>query len=156
MPTEIRVTTDDNELSLEQLSWAMPDTSVVMVRIGENWWRLIFSARGGNWPLAEYYLRRVRKLENVLATLRPKHAERLARFQEEALPAVEAAIAGRDAGGLESAFAAATDMANRMHVESGYPYIKWVLPATAPPGLDLGPVVAAPADVAHDHDDGAH
>jgi len=36
-------------------------------------------------------------------------------------------------------FAAATDEANTQHVETGYGYIRWVLPDEAPKDLDLGP-----------------
>lgn len=145
--TEIRVSTDENTLSLQEMSEALPDTATIMTRVGECWWHLIYAARGGNWELAEYYFRRVVKLENTLVVLRPKHKERMARFQAEAVPPVQAALADRDLGRLEDAYAAATDMANRLHGESGYPYVRWVLPEDPPKGLDLGPVAApvAPA-----------
>ena len=51
MPDELRVTTEDNELSLEEMSQALPDTSTIMTRVGESWWHMICPARGGNWPL---------------------------------------------------------------------------------------------------------
>ncbi|NIK61451.1 hypothetical protein [Kribbella shirazensis] len=145
---EIRVTTEENELSLEEMSAALPDTPAIMEKVGHCWWHLIYAARGGNWGLAGYYLRRVAKLENALKTLRPKHRERLERFQAEALPPVVDAIEAKDLEQLERAFAAATDMANVMHGNSGYPYIKWVLPSEPPAGLQLAPVEPAePADV---------
>src|SRR4051812_18756071 len=127
------------------MSQSFPDTSTIMARVGQAWWHLIYAARGGNWDLAGYYLRRVSKLENTLKVLRPKHRERLERFQREALPDVVAAMEAQDIDKLEDAYAAATDLANRMHVESGYPYIKWVLPDYAPIGLQLEPVEAAEA-----------
>jgi hypothetical protein len=138
----IRVGTEENEMTLEEMSEALPDTSTMMTRIGESWWHLIYAGRGGNWDLAEYYLRRTAKLENTLKVLRPKHRERLERFQAVALPAVIAAVDARDLPALEQAYAAATDMANRLHGESGYPYIRWVLPKEPPQGLELGPVTA--------------
>lgn len=137
---EIRVRTDDNELSLEEMSQALPDSSTIMTRVGECWWRFIYAARGGNWGLAGYYLKRVTKLEKTLAVLRPKHAERLLRFQQVSLSEVGAAVEAQDLTRLEVAFEAATDMANRLHEESGYPYIRWVLPEETPKGLELGPV----------------
>jgi hypothetical protein len=140
MSDEIRVTTDDNELTLTEMSAALPDTPAVMEKVGYSWWHLIYAARGGNWGLAEYYLKRVGKLENTLKVLRPKHRERLERFQEQGLPAVYAAIDARDIDRLEIAYAAATDFANDLHAESGYPYLRWVLPAEAPQGLQLTPV----------------
>jgi hypothetical protein len=145
--SEIKVTTIDNELSLEEMSEALPDTATIMTRVGECWWHLIYAARGGNWGLADYYLRRVVKLENTLVTLRPKHAERMARFQEQAVPPVVAAMEAHDLDALEAAYAAATAMANELHGESGYPYIHWELPSEPPKGLRLGSVAPAAAPV---------
>jgi hypothetical protein len=150
----IKVSTEENELTLQEMSEALPDTPTIMYRVGYCWWHLIYAARGGNWGLAGYYLKQTRKLENTLKVLRPKHRERLERFQATALPAVVAAVEARDLEGLERAYAEATDVANEMHVESGYPYIRWELPGEAPKGLRLDPVepaeeVAAPAADVH-------
>ena len=146
MPDEIRVATEDNELSLAEMSAALPDTPAIMEKVGLSWWSMIFAARGGNWGLAEYYLKRVRKLENTLKVLRPKHRERLERFQEQALPAVSAAVDTRNLDALETAYAAATDLANELHAESGYPYLRWVLPAEPPQGLQLTEVAEPVVD----------
>jgi hypothetical protein len=140
MSEDIRIKTEENELSLREMSEALPDTPTIMKRVGESWWYLIYAARGGNWGLAGYYLRRVQKLENTLKALRPKHRERLERFQKTALPAVVEAVEAEDIARLEDAYAAATEMANQLHHESGYPYIKWVLPKEPPQGLQLEPV----------------
>jgi hypothetical protein len=137
---EITVRTDDNELTLEEMSGALPDTSTIMARVGQAWWHLIYAARGGNWGLTGYYLRRVVKLENTLKVLRPKHRERLERFQAEAMPEVIAAVETQDLTRLEVAYATATDMANALHSESGYPYIRWELPKEPPQGLRLDSV----------------
>jgi hypothetical protein len=150
MADEIRVRTDDNELSLSEMSEALPDTPTIMTRVGECWWHFIYAARGGNWGLAEYYLKRVRKLENTLAVLRPKHAERIKRFQDVALPEVWSALEAQDIVQMEAAFEAATEMANRLHEESGYAYIRWELPAEPPKGLQLTPVT--PFEAASDGD----
>jgi hypothetical protein len=52
---------------------------------------------------------------------------------------VFAAIERQDRAAFDRAFAAATDDANRQHVETGYPYIRWTLPDEPPKDLDLGP-----------------
>ena len=139
---DTRITTNDTEISLREIAEALPDTSTMMTRIGESWWHLIYAARGGNWDLAGYYLRRTAKLENTLKVLRPKHVERLERFQTTALPPVIKAVEAQDLEALERAYADATDMANRLHDESGYPYVQWVLPDEPPKGLRLDPVKA--------------
>ncbi len=144
---ELRISTEENELTLREMSEALPDTSTIMARVGHAWWHVIYAARGGNWDLAAYYLRRIAKLENTLKVLRPKHRERLERFQATVLPAVVAAVDARDLAQLEGAYRAATDMANHLHAESGYPYIKWELPAEPPKGLRLEPVPPAAGTV---------
>jgi hypothetical protein len=137
MSDETRVRTEENELTLREISESLPDTSRIMARVGQCWWHVIYAARGGNWGLAGYYLRSLTKAENTLKVLRPKHRERLERFQTTALPPVTAAVEAEDLEALESAFAAATDMANQLHAESGYPYIVWELPDEPPKGLQL-------------------
>lgn len=149
---ETRVKTEENELTLREMSEALPDTPAIMEKVGHCWYHLIYAARGGNWGLAGYYLRRMVKLENTLKVIRPKHRDRLERFQEEVVPAVAAAVDDQDLERLEVAYAAATDMANRLHVESGYPYIKWVLPTEPPSGLQLEPVETADAAPSTDGD----
>lgn len=128
------------ELSLEQLAELLPGTGEIMQSVALCWWKCAYAARGGNWQLASYFARRVRGLQRDLAVLRPKHAERLAQFERDILSAVLAATAARDLPGFERAFAAGTELANRMHVDTGYGYIRWVLPPSPPADLDLGDV----------------
>src|ERR1700722_18868418 len=106
---EHRVRTEENDLTLQDMSAALPDTPAVMEKVGHSWWHLIYAARGGNWDLAGYYLRRITKLDNTLKVLRPKHRERLERFQHEAIPEVAGALEARDLERLELAHAAATE-----------------------------------------------
>jgi hypothetical protein len=140
MSDEIRVKTEDNELTLEEMSEALPDTPAIMEKVGHCWWHLIYAARGGNWGLAQYYVDRIAKLSRKLALLRPKHKERLEMFEADALRFVIAAISERNLARLEEAYSTATELANHLHGESGYPYVHWSLPDEAPKGLQLTPV----------------
>ena len=153
---DTRITTDENELTLREMSEALPDTPAVMEKVGHSWWHLIYAARGGNWGLAGYYLRRVDKLSSALRVLRPKHAQRLWRFQTQALPAVVEAVDAEDLAALETAYAEATDTANRLHGESGYPFIHWELPPDPPKGLQLTRVEAPEAEEPVASADGHH
>ena len=110
-----------------------------MVLVGDAWWRCAHAARGGNWALAAFYGRRVRSVQRRLAIIRPKYAERLASFEATVLAGVFAAIEAQDRAAFDPAFAAATDEANRQHVETGYGYIRWKLSDETPKDLDLGP-----------------
>lgn len=128
-----------DELSSEHIAAGLPGTADLMVLVGNAWWRCAYAARGGNWPLAAFYARRVRSLQRRLAVIRPKHAERLAAFEANLLAPVFAAIETRDRASFDRAFGEATDDANRQHVETGYGYIRWKLPDEAPKDVDLGP-----------------
>lgn len=137
------VRTTHAELSLEQMADLLPTTGEIMQSVGLCWWKCAYAARGGNWPLAAYFARRVRGLQRNLAILRPKHRERLEEFERGVLAAVFGAIEAQDTGAFERAFAEATDLANRMHVQTGYGYIRWVLPDEPPAGLDLSRAVSS-------------
>jgi hypothetical protein len=128
-----------DELTPEHIAAGLPGTADLMVLVGSSWWRCAYAARGGNWPLAAFYARRVRSLQRRLGVIRPKYRERLDAFEAALLAPVFAAIESNDREAFEHAFAAATDDANRQHVETGYPYIRWTLPDEAPKDLDLGP-----------------
>ena len=128
-----------DELTPEHIAAGLPGTADLMVLVGNSWWRCAYAARGGNWPLAAFYARRVRSLQRRLAVIRPKYAERLATYESAMLAPVFAAIERQDRGAFDRAFAAATDDANKQHVETGYPYIRWQLSDETPKDLDLGP-----------------
>ena len=127
------------ELSPEHIASGLPGTADLMVLVSNSWWRCAYAARGGNWPLAAFYARRVRSLQRRLGVIRPKYAERLTAFDAAMLGPVFAAIETQDRPAFDRAFAAATDDANRQHLETGYGYIRWKLPEEAPKDIDLGP-----------------
>jgi hypothetical protein len=133
------VRTKHAELSLEEIAEALPSTGEVMAKVAECWWRCAYAARGGNLALAAYYARRVRGLQRGLSVTRPKHRERLERFEREMIEPLLAALAAQDTTTFERLFADATALANDMHVETGYGYIRWVLPDEPPKDMDLGP-----------------
>jgi hypothetical protein len=128
-----------DELTPEYIAAGLPGTADLMVLVGNSWWRCAYAGRGGNWPLAAFYARRVRSVQRRLAVIRPKYAERLATYESAMLAPVFAAIERQDRAAFDRAFAAATDGANRQHVETGYGYLRWTLPDEPPKDLDLGP-----------------
>ena len=128
-----------DELSPEHVAAGLPGTSDLMVLVGSSWWRCAYAARGGNWPLAAFYARRVRSLQRRLGVIRPKYKERLDRFETDQLAPLFKAIEALDQQAFERAFTAATDGANLQHAETGYEYIRWKLPDEPPKDLDLGP-----------------
>ncbi|HET8569163.1 MAG TPA: hypothetical protein VFM93_09275 [Candidatus Limnocylindria bacterium] len=128
---------DEDRLGIDDLVRTQPNTGEIMASVANCWWRCGHAGRAARWPLAAYYARRVRGQQRRLAILRPQHAERIGRFEREIVEPLLAACAKGDASAFERAFAAGTDLANAMHVETGHAYIRWVLPKDPPPDLDL-------------------
>ena len=129
--------TKHGELTLEEIAELLPGTGEIMASVGECWWKCAYAARGGNWQLAAYFVRRVRSLQRKLAVVRPKYSGDLAAFEEQHLaPALAACDAG-DRRAFDRAFAAATDRANELHVKWQKPYIRWTLPDGPPKDLEM-------------------
>ena len=138
MPDDAKgVGTRHGELTLEEIAELLPGTGELMASVGECWWKCAYAARGGNWPLAAYFVRRVRSLQRKLAVVRPKYADDLAAFEHEHIDPTLAACAAADQRAFDRAFAAATDRANDMHVKWAKPYIRWTLPDEPPKDLEM-------------------
>ena len=138
MPDDAKgVSTRHSELTLEEIAELLPGTGEIMASVGECWWKCAYAARGGNWPLAAYFVRRVRSLQRKLAVVRPKYAGDLAAFEDEHIDPALAACDAADQKAFDRAFAAATDKANELHVKWAKPYIRWTLPDEPPKDLEM-------------------
>ena len=129
--------TKHGELTIDQLAGLAPGLGRIMREIGERYWLLYYAAQGGNWDLAHYAFRGMRKMFKTGALTRPKMAGALDAYDEKWLAPLGNAITARDWTAFDAAYTAATDEANRVHVGLGYGYIEWKLPATPPPHLTL-------------------
>jgi hypothetical protein len=127
----------DGALTLREIAELLPGTGEIMASVGECWWKCAYAARGGNWQLAAYFVRRVRGLQRNLAVVRPKYSGDLAAFEEEHIAPALAACDAQDRRAFDRAFAAATDKANELHVKWAKPYIRWTLPDEPPKDLEM-------------------
>ncbi len=125
------------ELTLEEIAELLPGTGEIMASVGQCWWKCAYAARGGNWPLAGYFVRRVRSLQRKLAVVRPKYSGDLAAFEEQHIAPALAACETEDQRAFDRAFAAATDKANELHLKWAKPYIRWTLPDEPPKDLEM-------------------
>src|SRR5439155_1295531 len=78
-----------------------------------------YAAKGGNFPLARYYVKKVASLFRLCAIARPKYAAQLEAYRAHTLEPLEKAIAARDFGAFETAYTAGIAEANRLHVATG-------------------------------------
>jgi hypothetical protein len=134
-----RVRTRHAELSLEEIADGLPGTGEVMASVGRCYANCWHAARGGNWQLAAYFFRRTRSLLRGLGVRRPKYTTQLAEFEASSLAPLLRTIDARDWEAFDAAFRAGIDEANRYHVVTNHPYIRWRLPDDVPRDLDLGP-----------------
>ncbi len=132
-----RVRTSHGELTLEQIAELLPGTAELMASIGNSFWKSAHAARGGNWPLAAYFVRHARGLLRKLAVVRPKYADDVASYDSERIAPLLAACDREDVSIYEAAYASAIDVANELHAKWGKSYIRWRLPEDPPTDLDL-------------------
>lgn len=132
-----------NSMTLEDMATIQPGLARLMPEVGARTWKLFYAAKAGNWPMAKFQYKEIRGLMELGAFMRPKHEEALNQYLEENWKPLEAAIEQKDFAAFERAFHAAIDMANAYHELKEKPYIRWKLPETPPPDLDLAPRGAA-------------
>ena len=127
------------ELDMDQLVDLQPGLGRLMPEVGRRYGILYYAAQGGNWELARYQWRGLQTLFGMGATLRPKMARHLQSFQASTMKDLERALENRSWPEFERAFQEGIQLANRLHVATNHPEIRWKLPAEPPLDLDLGP-----------------
>lgn len=135
----VYATTRHGRLSLEQMAGLMPGLGTLMPVIADRFGWMVHAGRGGNWRLATYQLRKVRKLFGMGKTTRPRWTETIDAYVEGSLEPIRAAIEERDVDAFEAAVAAAVEEANRIHGNTGYGYIRYRVPDSPPEHMELGP-----------------
>ena len=128
-----------NTMTLDDMATIQPGLARIMPEIGARTWKLFYAAKEQNWPMAKFQYKEIRGLMELGAFMRPKHEEALNQFLEENWKPIETAIEKKDFAAFEAAFHSAIDMANAYHELKEKPYIRWKLPDTPPPDLDMTP-----------------
>ena len=127
------------KLTGEDLAAMQPGLARLMPDIGARVWKLYYAAQAKNWPLAKFQLKEIRGLMELAAFTRPKYEENLNQFLAEKWKPLEDALGREDFKAFESRFHEAIEAANAYHELRDKPYIRWKLPETPPPDLDLTP-----------------
>lgn len=137
---QVYATTRHGRLSLDEIGGMMPGLGSLMPVIADRFGWMVHAARGGNWKLARYQLRKVRKLLALGGRTRPKWTDTIDAYDTAFLAPVFDAIKARGLDRFETTVAAAVDEANRIHGEIGYGYILYRVPDEPPAHFELGPV----------------
>lgn len=136
---DVKVFTGHTEMTLEDVAIIQPGLGRIMPEIGARTWKLYYAAEAKNWPLARFQAKEAKKLMELCMITRPKYEENLTEFLTEKWEPILKAIEEQDWSGFEKAFHEAVDAGNAYHELRDKPYIKWRLPASPPPDLDLTP-----------------
>ena len=136
---DVTVWSGHREMSLEDVAVIQPGLGRLMPEIGARTWKLYYAAKAANWPLAKFQLKEIRGLMELAAFTRPKYEENLNQFLAEKWKPLEDALAREDFPAFEPLFHQAIEAANAYHELRDKPYIRWKLPETPPPDLDLTP-----------------
>ena len=128
-----------NNMTLDDMATVQPGLARIMPEIGARTWKLYYAAKAENWPMAKFQYKEIIGLFELGAFMRPKHEEALNQYMAENWKALEAPIEAKDFAGFAKAFNEAIDMANAYHELKEKPYIRWKLPDTPPPDMDMTP-----------------
>lgn len=136
---DVTVWTGHREMCLEDVAVIQPGLGRIMPEIGARTWKVFYAAKARNWPLAKFQAKEIRGLMELGAFTRPKYEENLNQFLTENWKPLEDAIAREDFAAVEDTFQKAVEAGNAYHELRDKPYIRWKLPDTPPPDLDLTP-----------------
>lgn len=138
-PQPIVAKTKHGEMTLDQLADIQPGLARLMAEVSDAYWTAFYAAKGGNFRLARYCVRKTASLFRVAAVTRPKYAKMLDQFKADILDGLERAADAKDFAAFDATYQRGIAETNRYHVLTGHPEIVWRLPAEAPKHLDLGP-----------------
>ncbi len=136
---EMTVWSGHRNMTVAEIAVIQPGLGRIMPEIGTRTWKLYYAAKAGNWPLAKFQLKEAKGLMELGAFTRPKYEDNLNEFIEQHWKPLEAAIAKEDFQEFEALFHKAIEAANAYHELRDKPYLRWKLPDTPPPDLDLTP-----------------
>lgn len=127
------------EQQLKSLAELQPGLGTVMIEYSHRFSTMYYSAKGGNWPMADYQLKEMREIQEVGETTRPARAGALKAFESAGLDKLEATIKAKDFKKFNAAFKEAADGCNGCHAASGFGFIKYQLPRSSPSPTSVKP-----------------
>src|SRR5579864_9453261 len=83
-------------LELEELTSLQPGLARLMPEVSARFWKCFYAAQAGNWPLASWQLREMRKLLRLGEVTRPKYTGDLEDFINNDVEPLLAAVEQKD------------------------------------------------------------
>ncbi len=125
--------------TIDEMAAMLPGPARLMHEVGARWWKVYYAAKAGNWPLAQYEVKEVEELIDICMLTRPKYQKFMEPFMEQNLKVVAAAIKKQDWAEFEAAYNQSVKDANDYHKAADKPLIRWKLPSTPPPDMEMAP-----------------
>jgi hypothetical protein len=133
------IDTGKGTFALSELGSLMPGMAEIMPQVGARIWKCYYAGKAHNRPLARFQLKEAVNLMEKGAFLRPKYTENMEKFIGDEVATVSKCIDAEDWEGFESAFASMIDAANAYHEVYDKSFLRWKIPDTPPPDLDMTP-----------------
>jgi len=125
--------------TLDEIAHMLPGPARLMHEVGARWWKVYYAAKAGNWPLANYEVKELIELIEICQITRPKYEKFMTPFLNESLKPLKDAVAKQDWAAFDKAYHQATKDANDYHKAADKPLIRWKLPSTPPPDMEMAP-----------------
>lgn len=138
-PHDHIVDTGKGSFGLAELGRLLPGMAEIMPLVGDRMWKCYYAGKCCNGPLAAFQLKEAINLMNKGSVLRPKYASNVERFINLKVTPVRKAIESEDWPRFEAAFELMVAAANAYHDYYEKPYLRWKVPDSPPPDLDMTP-----------------
>ena len=122
---------------LSDLGHLLPGMAEIMPLVGGRIWKCYYAGKARNKVLAAFQLSEAVNLMEKGAILRPKYADDMDEFISQIVADLRKSIESEDWDAFERHFASMIDQANAYHEKYDKSFLRWQLPATPPPDLDL-------------------
>jgi hypothetical protein len=122
---------------LSDLGHLMPGMAEIMPLIGERIWKCYYAGKAHNRKLAAFQLKEAVNLMQKGSILRPKYEEDMDSFISGIVGSLQANIEAEDWDAFEANFTSMIDEANAYHEKYDKGFLRWQLPSSPPPDLDL-------------------
>jgi hypothetical protein len=131
------ITIKGGSFDLSDLGHLMPGMAEIMPLVGERIWKCYYAAKAHNRKLAAFQLKEAVNLMQKGSILRPKYEEDIDAFTSGVVASLQASIEAEDWDAFETTFDSMVDQANAYHEKYDKGFLRWQLPSTPPPDLDL-------------------
>ena len=129
--------TGKGAFTLDELGPLLPGMAEIMPLVGERIWKCYYAAQAHNRKLAAFQLKEAVNLMQKGSILRPKYEEDIDGFVAAEVATLQANIEAEDWAAFETNFTSMIDQANAYHEKYDKSFLRWQLPSTPPPDLDL-------------------